>query len=71
MWPFLYVTLHHEMSRNVPDGRFYVFIFSESKFYAIYNGEIHFQIRGLVAELHVFEYDGKTFGTFGKTCFKC
>ena len=38
----LYVTLQHEMSRNVPDGHFYVFIFSESKFNAIYNGENHF-----------------------------
>ena len=40
----------------MPDGHFHVFIFSESKFYAIYNGENHFQIRGLVAELHDFEY---------------
>ena len=47
------MTLHHEMSCKVPDGHFHVFIFSESKFYAIYNGENHFQIRGLVAELHV------------------
>ena len=61
------MTLHHEMSRNVPDGHFHVLIFSESKFYAIYNGENHFQIRGLVAELHVFEYGGTTFGTFEKT----
>ena len=38
----------------MPDGHFHVFIFFESKFYAIYNGENHFQIRGLVAELHVF-----------------
>ena len=45
----IYVTLHHEMSCNVPDGRFHVFIFSESKFYAIHKGENHFQIRGLVA----------------------
>ena len=54
----------------MPDGHFHgvFFIFSESKFYAIYNGENHFQIRGLVAELHVFEYGGTTFGTFGKTC---
>ena len=69
-----YVTLHHEMSNNVPDDHFHVFffiIFSESKLYAIYNGENHFQIRGLVAELHVFEHDGTTFGTFEKTCFKC
>ena len=48
------MTLHLEMSCNVPDGHFHVFIFSESNFYAIYNGENHFQIRGLVAELHVF-----------------
>ena len=43
------VALHHEMSRNcnVPDGHFHVFIFSERKFYAIYNGETHFQIRGI------------------------
>ena len=33
------------------DGHFHVFIFSESKFYAIYNGENHFQIRGLVAKM--------------------
>ena len=46
------------MSRNVRDGHFHVFIFSENKFCAIYNGENHFQIRGLVAELHVFEYQG-------------
>ena len=39
------VTLHHEMSRSVPDGHFHVFIFSESKFYAIYNGEYYFQIK--------------------------
>ena len=42
----------------------FVIIFSESKFYAIYNGEHHFQACGLVAELHVFEYGGTTFGTF-------
>ena len=64
------VTLHRKMSRNVPDGHFCVFIFSESTFYANYNGEIHFQIRE-VAELHVFEKGGTTFGTFEKTCFKC
>ena len=57
------------MSRTVPDGHFHVFIFSESKLYVIYNGENHFQIRGLAAELHVFEYGGTTFGTLGKTCF--
>ena len=52
------VTLHYEMSRNKPDGHFDVFIFS--KFYAIFNGQNHFQIRGLVAELdlHAFEYGG-------------
>ena len=55
----------------MPDGHFHVFIFSESKFYAIDYGENHFQIRGLVAELHVFEYGGMTFSTFGKTCSKC
>ena len=49
------------------DGHFYVFIFSESKFYVIYNGEKHFQIRGLVAELHVSEKGGTTFGSFGKS----
>ena len=65
------MTLHHEMSRNVPDGHFQFFIFSESKTDAIYNGENHFQIRGLAAELHAFEYGGMTFGTFEKTCFKC
>ena len=37
------VTLHREMSRNVPDGHFHVFIFSECKFCAIYNGENHFK----------------------------
>ena len=31
------------MSRNVPDGHFHVLIFSESKFYAIYNGETIFE----------------------------
>ena len=34
------------------DGHFHVFIFSENEFFAICNGENHFQIRGLVAELH-------------------
>ena len=51
---------------NVPDRHFHVFKFSESKFYAIYNGENHFQIRRLVAELHVFEYGGTTFCSFEK-----
>ena len=59
----LYVTLHHKMSRNVPDSHFPVFIFSESEFYTINNG--------LVAELHVSEHGGTTFGTFEKTCFRC
>ena len=59
------------MSRNVPDGHFNFLIFSESKFYAIYIGETHFQIRGLAAELHDSEYGGTTFGTFENTCFKC
>ena len=49
----------------------FMFRYSESKFYALYNAENHLQIRGLVAELHVFEYDGTTFGTLEKTCFKC
>ena len=66
-----YVTLHHKMSINVPDGHFHVFIFSEGKFYAFYNGENRFQIRGLVAELFAFEYGGTAFSTFEKTCFKC
>ena len=55
----------------MPDGHFHAFIFSESKFYAFCNGENHFQTRGQVAEQHVFEYGGRTFGTFGKTCSKC
>ena len=41
------------------------------KIMIFYNGENHFQIRGLVAELHVFEHGGTTFGTFEKTCFEC
>ena len=52
------VTLHHAMSRNLPDGHFHVFIFSENKFYAIYNGENQ-------------RTSGTEFGTFGKTCSKC
>ena len=55
----------------MPGGHFHVFIVSESKFYAIQTGENHFQSKGLVAELHVFECGGTTFGTFEKTCFKC
>ena len=53
----------------MPDGHFHVFIFSKGQFYALYNGEKHFQIRGLVAELHVFEYGGTKHGTIEKTCF--
>ena len=49
----------------------FMFIFSENKLYAVYNDENHFQIRGLVAELHAFEIGGMTFGTFEKTCVKC
>ena len=37
-----FMTLHHKMSRNVADGHFHVFIVSECKFYAIYNGEKYF-----------------------------
>ena len=59
------------MNRNVPDGHFHVLTFSESNFYAFYNGENHFQIRELVAELHAFECCCTTFDTFEKTCFKC
>ena len=65
------MTLHHEMSRNVPDGHFQVFIFSESKFYVIYNGGKHVQIRGPVAELDILEYGGTTIGTFEKACSEC
>ena len=67
----VYVILHHEMNHNVPDGHFHVLIFPVSKFYAIYNGENHFRIREVVAELQVFEYGRTTFGTFLKTWFKC
>ena len=59
------------MSRNVPDGHFHIFVFSESKIDSLYNVEIYFQIRELVAEIHAFEYGGTTIGTFEKTCFKC
>ena len=48
----------------MPDGHFHIFIFSENKFYAFFNGENHSQIRGLVAELHVCEYGGTIFGFF-------
>ena len=74
MWMliFAYVTLHHKMSHNMPGDQFHVFFyFLKSKFYAIYNGETHFQLSLLVAELRVFEYGSTTFGTFEKTCFKC
>ena len=71
LYLYQYVTLQHEMSRNAPDDHFHVFTFSESKVYAIYNVESHYQIRGLVAKLHAFEYGGTAFGTFEKTCFKC
>ena len=54
----------------MPEGHFHVLIFSENKLYAFYNGENHFQIRELAAELHVFEYGGTTLGPFGKSCFK-
>ena len=49
----------------MPDGQF-MFIFSESKSYVLYNGENHFQIRELVAELHVFEYGGMTMALLRK-----
>ena len=55
----------------MPDGHFHVFIFSESKFYAMYNGETHFQMRGLVAEPHVSKSGSMTLGILGKTSFKC
>ena len=48
-----------------------VLVFSESKFYVLYNDENHFQIRGLVAELHGLEYSVTKFCTFEKTCLKC
>ena len=44
------------MSRNAPDSHFHVFTFSESGIFSLYNGENHFQIRELVAELRVIEY---------------
>ena len=65
------MTLHHKMCRNVLDGHFHVFIFSESKFYAIYNDENHFQIRGLVVEQHVFKHGCTTLGDFDKASYKC
>ena len=66
------VTLHHEMTRNEPDGHFHVFIFSESKFFAIYNGENHFQIRTSGRSYMFLNMAVRhKIGTFGKTCFKC
>ena len=50
---------------------FMFFVFSESKFYPLSNGEKQFQISKLVAKVYVFEYGGMTYGTFEKTCFKC
>ena len=49
----------------MPNGHFHV-IFSESKFYAIYNGENHFQISGLVAVIYVFEYGVRHSALWGK-----
>ena len=57
--------------RNGPDSHYHVFMLSESKFYAIYNGEKTFSNHRTRGQLHVFEYGGTTFGTFGKNCFKC
>ena len=45
------VTIHHKMSRKVPDFHVHLFKFSECSFDAIYIGETHFQIRALMAEL--------------------
>ena len=47
------------------------FLKVNSVVFFFYNGENLFQIRELVAGLHVFEYGGTTFGTLGKTCFIC
>ena len=44
---------------------FMFFTFSKSKFYAVYNGETHFEISGLVAELHDFEYVVRHWGLLG------
>ena len=63
MWPFT--------KKWVLMCQMAIFMFSESKFYALYNGENLFQIRELVADRQVFEYGGMTYCTFGKTCFKC
>ena len=54
------------MNRNVPDGHFHVFMFSESKFYVIYNGENHFQIRGLATELQFFNMVVQHLALLGK-----
>ena len=63
----IFVTFHHEMSRNVPDGHFHVL-------YILKVNSMLFTMvktRGLVAELQVFECGGTTLGTYEKTCFKC
>ena len=66
------VTIHHKMSRKVPDFHVHLFKFSECVFDAIYIGETHFQIRALMAELAtIFDYGGTTLGSLRKTCFKC
>ena len=65
------VTLHHEMSRNVPDGRFRVFTFSDSKLYAALQWRKPFSNQGTSGRAtFFFSHGGTTFGTFGKTCFK-
>ena len=52
------------MSLNVPDGHFHVFIFLESKFYALYNDETHFQIGELVAEVpYILDYKLRLFSS--------
>ena len=65
IWSGRNVTLRRSMSLSALDGHFHVFFFrvSESQFCALYNGENHFQIRELVAELHAFEYGGTAHGT--------
>ena len=58
------------MSRDVPDVYFHILfflMFSESKFYAIYNSENHIQVRGLAAQQHVFEYGDTTLSTVEKS----
>ena len=47
----------------MPDGYFRVLIFSESKFYDIYNDENHFQVRGQrKLALNVEDFYVKTMG---------